>query len=116
MSRTDKDTPWWTRESTYWQPLHLWRCRLKEIPCTLPADVLASPTSPRSGHCYWWPVTEQYPISAPPKWYVDHRYHNVQRVLVRDGCRRMAAEWRGSGEISHEVLPRQGRHSARWGW
>ncbi len=137
MSDTDKDKPWWVT-TEWWEPHHLWcehdtdtakrwYTRRRRV-CDLPDRPIPSRDRPRlSGwrrrgdvHCYWWPTWHRnkfrYKVGNPPRWFVHHVWNGVERVSVRDDCRRAAAEYRATGDVDTEPSVRQHRHGAGWLW
>lgn len=134
MSDTDKDKPYWVT-ATWWEATHMhcpydtnsWRRHTsRRRPCNLPdrPDVKRDrPGWRRYGHdvrCYWWPVWERtrfrYKAWSPPRWFVNHVWEGVERVSVRDDCRRAIAEYRATGEVDTMPSVRQHRHGAGWLW
>jgi hypothetical protein len=143
MSDTDKDKPWWVT-TTWWEPHHLWcehdtksRTRLgsrawyltgSSRVCDLPDGPDTTRDRPRlSGwrrrndvRCYWWPTWNRsrfrYKTGNPPRWFVHHVWTGVERVSVRDDCRRAIAEYRATGEVDTEPSVRQHHHGAGWLW
>ncbi len=122
MARTVKDRPWWV-QAEWWEPYHQrcaavsrWgrRCDLPARPRLRRPDWYSRRVWP-SG-CFWAPVDERSPIAAPPRWFRDHRWTNVQRVAVRDLGRRAAAEYRATGQVDVDLPVGQHRHGARWDW
>lgn len=132
MSRTDAHAPHWVT-ATWWYPMHrdpgessfFWRQSVhgRHHECDLPAEpVYCWPTISRwravqTTRCFWRPdLSHISPWPRPPRWYVEHVWHNPERVRVRDDLRAAAAEYRATGTVDTEPEPRQGRGSARWGW
>ncbi len=135
MSDTDKDKPWWVITS-WWEPVHvhcvydttLYYRSVTKRDCDLPDRPDRKRDQPRFSRwrlrsgvlCYWspvWPRTKfRYKSSNPPRWFVHDRWTGVERVSVRDDCRRAAAEYRATGEVDTEPSVRQHRHGAGWLW
>lgn len=137
MSRTDKDTPWWTRENVWWEPWHNPRCLhysyerfCKAAPdpsfiCTLPPEPKVTGQGlPHYAHrllnpdrdCIWvadWPHGRNWQ-PRPPKWYLDHVWNNPMRVKVRDKSRQAVKEYRATGEVDVELPLEQHRHCAHY--
>lgn len=133
MSRTDKDMPDWVTAEWY-EPVHF-RCTAQSIytwrrsygpgdgHCDLPdtpvrgQDRFMRLWRPGARSCFWEAdLSHVHPTGPPPRWYVEHRWHNPERVRVRDELRAAAAEWRATGDVEHDPAPRQARHSATWSW
>lgn len=132
MSRTDTHMPHWVTAEWY-EPVH-YRCQNGEHSlrwwnangsreCDLPerpvrhGNVSSSWRSLANRHCTWEPDwTGVSPWPRPPRWFVEHVWHNTERRRVRDDLRAAAAEWRARGEVDTEPAARQARHSAQWMW
>ncbi len=123
MSDTDKDKPDWVT-AEWWEPFHV--CDRRR-PCDLPDVVDRKRERPRFGgwlrsdvRCGWWPINERrrwrYKTWNPPRWFVHHVWTGVERVSVRDDCRRAAAEYRATGDVATMPSVRQHRHGAGWLW
>lgn len=135
MSDTDKDKPNWVT-TTWWTPDH-WRCEhathrawpgpwrgrqpnASTRVCDLPAHPVRRRPDlcrrrPDPG-CEWSPTYTGRPYLHVPGWFVRHVWTSVERVSVRDDCRRAAAEYRATGTVGVDPSVRQGRHGARWLW
>lgn len=133
MSKTDKDEPWWV-QATWWRPQHYYcqydleRGRWEKQPlyrvCDLPPRPVVAP--PRFGRkygpsqCVWdpdWPWPGGYPSgpnTAPPKWFVDHVGHNMERRRARDECLAARKEYRATGEVDVCPTVEKHRHRAQW--
>lgn len=139
MSRTDKDMPLWVR-ARRWVPEHYacehaeWRRGRRA--CDLPA------TPDRTKHnaqlrsrawyrfpgywakatpnCFWSPDLRSIypdrlsPGAAPPKWFVDHIGHNMERRRKRDECIQARKEHRATGDVDVVPTTLQHRHQASW--
>lgn len=132
MSRTDSHMPHWAT-CTWYLPVHL-RCENStrthwsitqsiRHACDLPVrpvrsrPVLSAWLRSQGTRCYWEPDwTGVSPWPRPPRWFVEHHYHNVERRRSRDGLRDAAAEWRATGHVETVPEPRQARGGARWAW
>ncbi len=130
MSDTDKDKPWWVT-AEWWKPEH-WNCDRSmhrrwgmhgpRRECDLPAAPVVEPPrrySWRGRHltrCVWYPDNQRHAFAPVPRWFVHHVWTNVERVSVRDDCRRAAAEYRATGQVDTEPSVRQHRHGATWYW
>lgn len=129
MSRTDKDAPLWTR-ATRWEPDH-YRCQHALFgrghrECDLPPAPPSRVTYRYPGywhqfkHCAWQPDLNSFypdglnPFHAPPKWFVDHVGHNVERRRSRDECIEARKEHRATGEVDTTPTVNQARHQAQW--
>lgn len=130
MSRTDHHMPHWVTANWY-EPVHFrcvngrhWTDRHRDrLLCDLPDrpvrhhPVRSHWRATAGTRCTWEPDwTGVRPYSRPPRWYVEHVWHNPERVRVRDVLRAAAAEYRGSGDTDLEPEPRQARHGASWMW
>lgn len=124
MSRTEAHAPYWTY-AAWWEPAHgLW-CN-RRYDCNLPKyPVRHAGRRPNrvTNLCTWEPVwpgwRETHKIfgSHVPNWYVDHVWHNPERVRERDLLGKMAKEYNATGGIEDDDFPCwQGRYSAWWGW
>lgn len=121
MSRTDKDNPRFISPSGWYKPRHY--CS-RNNPCTLPdlnsikyaREIIKISRS----RCFWYVHHSTYEwylqFGRPPKWFVDHVYHNVMRRDSRDSLRKAIADHRANGDTDVEPEPRQARHSAGWLW
>lgn len=123
MSDTDKDKPDWVRIE-WREPFHV--CG-RYRPCDLPVepdlrrDKYWRPIWPPRTNCRWWLMKERhrkfrYKTWNPPRWFVHHVWAGVERVSVRDDCRRSIAEYRATGEVDTMPSVRQHRHGAGWLW
>lgn len=137
MSRTDAHMPHWVT-ATWYEPVHDHRCRFSDRwmagyggrdprPCDLPDRAVRHRPGafrrpgrqlfPGETRCSWepdWFGVSRWP--RPQRWFVEHVWHNPERVRVRDLLRLAAAEHRGSGGTDVEPEPRQARHGAHWYW
>jgi hypothetical protein len=130
MSRTDHHMPHWVT-AVWYEPVHhrcvagrRWSDRYRDrLPCDLPDrpvrhhPVLSHWRATAGTRCTWepdWDGVRSYP--RPPRWYVEHVWHNPERVRVRDTLHAAAAEYRATGDTDLEPDPRQARHSAEWMW
>ena len=124
MSRTEAHAPWWTRAPWY-EPSHgLW-CNRRYV-CDLPDR----PVRHGGGRvhvltqmCTWEPAWPPYNRmhklfgSHVPGWYVDHVWHNPERVRERDQLGKMVKEYIATGGIEDGDFPNwQARYSAVWYW
>lgn len=131
MSRTDAHAPHWATVEWYLpehrdcpSAIYSWRSPAsREHDCDLPdrpvrrRPVLSLWRAGRTTGCYWRPDwTGVSPWPRPPRWYVEHVWHNPERRRVRDTLRTAAAEYRATGDVDTEPEARQGRNSARWQW
>lgn len=143
MSRTDKDKPAWVI-AEWWEPWHV-ACPLSKRywghseavrhPCNLPDEPRvvngrATYTGWSGGRglryweqCRWeyvWPAMwgyRSYRQSRPPKWFVDHLWHNPERVRERDDLRALRDEYNRHGNLEDGDFPCwQARHYARRKW
>lgn len=134
MSRTEAHAPWWTR-APWLEPVHATNCenyvrrpwqRGPVQPCTLPAEAVRSANRlPNYTYtlCLWEPVWPPYSRmhklfgSHVPGWYVDHVWHNPERVRERDQLGKMVKEYNATGGIEDGDFPNwQARYSAVWYW
>jgi hypothetical protein len=135
MSRTDVHAPYWTW-AKWWEPVHLrcpydrWAGKLPRSACDLPSEPkLVDPRNlrkdhrDRGRHCCWEPVWLSWRKARwlhqhhVPKWFVDHRWNNVERTRERDRLGRMAKEYNANGDLNDGDFPNwQPRHGARWDW
>lgn len=125
MSRTDKDRPHWV-SAEWWEPHHMCkehtfsRWWTNTHTCDLPAEpsLKREPRHHwRSGIprcCHWVPVWERRTMPSPPKWFVDHMWHNPQRRAVRDDSNRARAEYRATGTVDTVHDTRQAKNCAHW--
>jgi hypothetical protein len=138
MSRTDKDAPLWTR-ATRWVPEHYgcefdigpwyWRKRPHTRDCDLPATPIRAKASykgfpyavwERQPRCVWLPDIHQiykdrlHYGPPPPKWFVDHIGHNMERRRSRDECIQAQKEHRATGDVDVVPTTLQHRHQASW--
>lgn len=135
MSRTEAHAPWWTR-APWLEPAHSLGCEFymprqwqRGIPpkaCDLPESAERSANrQPRRGvdTCTWEPIWPRYrdmrklfghPV---PRWYIEHVWHNPERVRVRDDLAKMVKEYNGEGELDDPDFPNyRARHCAGWWW
>lgn len=124
MSDTDKDKPDWVT-AEWWEPFHI--CGRRFWPCDLPDEPdrkrdmgWAVARRVAKSRCRWWPVVGhrkfRYKTWNPPGWFVHDVWTGVERVSVRDDCRRAITEHRATGEVETEPSTRQHRHCAGWLW
>lgn len=119
----------------WWEPEH-WGCENSELrkwrerpraACDLPAaPVRQHPNRPRFGYwgyCHWeyvWPSVwgwRSYRQSRVPKWFVDHLWHNPERVRERDDLRALRDEYNRHGDLEDGDFPSwQARRYARRRW
>ncbi len=123
MSRTTKDTPYWTR-ATWYEPQH--RCREHAVrnwlwphdTCDLPRDPVRRSGKPFHGqsNCEWEPIWswEERRRCGVPTWFIHHIWTNHQRTLMRTQLTRARQEWNGSGDTDVDVANHQHRHRAAW--
>jgi hypothetical protein len=132
MSRTDAHAPHWVTAEWY-EPDH-YRCQNGEHSlrwwnrngareCDLPDEpvrhrhVLSGWRSTREHHCTWEPDwTGVSPYSRPRRWFIEHYWHNPERVRSRDTLRAAVADYRANGDTDVQPDARQARHSAGWAW
>jgi hypothetical protein len=132
MSRTDKDMPFRVR-ATRWQEQH-YRCSFARFgrtrdghrECDLPdwppsrANLKFPGVWHTFQHCAWVPDLGSIypdrlnPFPAPPKWFVDHIGHNMERRRKRDECIAARKEYRATGEVDIVPTVLQHRHQAIW--
>lgn len=130
MSRTDHHMPDWVTVE-WWEATHVrcphatssWRTTsLGFHECDLPDEPVREHPfrRRRPGRrpvCYWEPdLSSVSPWPRPPRWYVDHVWHNPERRRLRDELRAAAAEWRAAGNVENDPPAYQARHSAGWMW
>ena len=137
MSRTDAHMPHWVT-CTWYLPDHHGTCphntegwqrrTIPDQPCDLPdIPVRRAPKlvrrvrrgvfPPGETRCTWGPDwTGVSPWPRPPRWYVEHVWHNPERTRLRGELARARAEWNGSGGTDVDPEPRQARHGAAWLW
>lgn len=125
MSRTDKDLPLYAR-AQWWEPDH-WKCGRDGRHGTRECDLPTEPSPAGYDHtrkwstrarwgCRWTPVWDRSNCPSVPKWFVDHVWHNKNRVAERTHGRRAAAEHRATGTVDSELPAGQHRHRAQWLW
>lgn len=51
-----------------------------------------------------------------PKWFIDHRWNNAERVRMRDELLNIVKEFNTSGDVVDEPQSWQHRHGAQWDW
>lgn len=136
MSRTDAHQPYWT-QARLWEPIHMrcpnaqgigWYAMSLDRECDLPdGPVLPRDrqhhTRWRNKSCYWTPVwssiTERHYSRAyapVPKWFVDHRWNNVERTRQRCVFREMTKLLRAGEDTDFDFPCWQTRHGAKWDW
>jgi hypothetical protein len=116
MSRTDKDLPYWMRSDNY-RPVHHWSCSVGRKPCTLPGELFKGQAHYRRRFtsCYWHAVDERHFWEmAPPKWYIDHTWHNPERVRVRDRGRLIVKDYTANGDTDLEIANYQARNRSKY--
>lgn len=127
MSRTDVHAPYWTW-AEYYRPMH----NHYERSCDLPPEPVRCNTKLRPDYpndgwqsCYWRPALPDswreyrwlHLGKAVPKWYVDHVWHNAERVRERDELRNLAREYNAYGQVEDGDFGNwQARHCATWYW
>lgn len=135
MSRTDAHVPWWVRAPWY-EPVHhlycpnvthnrFWQKRSHTEPCTLPER----PVRHSGGRtrvyvplCAWRPVHPGWRQSrriygnTVPRWYMEHVWHNPERVRVRDGLTKICKEYNAGIRDDWDFPNHQARHGATWYW
>lgn len=112
MSRTDKDLPYWMR-ATKWRENHYWKCSVGIVACTIPE--FKSFDTRRFTSCHWQPLDDvNFWEQAPPKWFLDHVWHNPERRRVRDTARKIIADYNANGDTDLEIAGFQHRHNASW--
>lgn len=135
MSRTDAHAPWWTR-APWLEPVHGTECEFylnrswqrwgPSRACDLPESAERKANRyPRRGvlPCTWEPIWPRHrdmrklfghPV---PGWYIEHVWHNPERVRERDQLGKMVKEYNATGGIEDDDFPNYGaRHSAWWWW
>ena len=56
-------------------------------------------------------------MSRVPRWYIEHVWHNPERVRERDQLGKMVKEYNAMGELDDADFPaHQSRHCASWWW
>jgi hypothetical protein len=136
VSRTDTHAPYWTWAQWY-EPDHSIYCefylnrswqKTAKQPCTLPDRAVRHHDRfiyrRRPGLCNWTPVWPTYPEcrwlmfgKAARSWFVDHVWHNPERVRTRDQLRNLAREYNAYGDLEDGDFPNwQARNCARWSW
>lgn len=135
MSRTDGHAPYWTY-ATWWEPVHHLYCRSylrrswqkvdRYTPCNLPDRPVrhgGGRTHRLTPRCTWEPVWPRYRDMHllygrdMPRWYVEHVWHNPERVRQRDKLGQMVKEYNACGELDDGDFPNhQARHGAHWYW
>lgn len=122
MSRTRKHAPYWTY-ATWWEPAHgLW-CN-RRYDCNLPEHPVrhAGRRPNRVTHmCTWeakWPRYRDMHLlfgTNTHRWFIEHYWHNPERVRERDQLGKMAKEYNATGGIEDGDFPCwQARHGAQW--
>src|ERR1043165_6109699 len=123
MSRTDAHAPHWATVEWY-EPvhrrchhaIHTWRGYgvVVDHDCDLPAEpvrhrpLISGWRHGRLTRCTWEPDwTGVSPWPRPPRWFVEHVWHNPERRRARDDLRTAAAEYRATGDVDTEPEPRQ---------
>lgn len=136
MSHTDKTDPWRVR-ATHWEPSH-WRCENATWPyyaslvvqyeCDIPDEPNAKRDRKRRSwnkgetRCHWDPVypplgSHRWLTFAPvPKWFVDHRWNNVERTRERTQLAEIRKALRADRGTEVDFPCWQTRHGARWDW
>ena len=132
MSNTDAHMPHWVTVEWY-VPDH-YRCQNGEHSlrwwnrngareCDLPDEPVRHRPDRHSWrfqgerHCTWEPDwTGVSPWPRPRRWFVEHYWHNPERVRSRDTLRAAVADYRANGDTFIAPDPRQARHSASWAW
>lgn len=133
MSRTTKDKPWWV-VATKWEQVHYcrdfgylktWLIR-QDRPCNLPAEPDLKTYRAwdnqhwrrKSDQCMWEP---DYPTghrfccpTPPPRWYIEHVWHNPERTRERAYARRALKDYRANGDVEEVLLGHQARSCAKW--
>jgi hypothetical protein len=118
MSRTDKDRPYWMRYDNY-RPVHHWTCSVGREPCSLPPELYEGQAHYRRRltACYWdAPDERHFWQQAPPKWYIDHNWHNPERVRERDTLRRIAQDYNANGDTELEMANFQARNRSKYNY
>lgn len=131
MSRTDAHAPHWVSCELY-EPAHRcvnaihthWsavgypgECDLPDTPVRRRPVLSGWRWRPESPRCTWQPTWDG--VSAwprPPRWFVEHHWHNPERRRVRDTLLAAVADWRANGGTDVEPAPRQARHGAAYYW
>lgn len=120
MSRTDHHRSYWIADE--YRANHHWKCLVGRDECSLPESQIRLTNRKlywirRHTSCYWEPLHERaWWQPGPPKWYLDHRWNNPERVRVRDTGRKIIAEYRATGDSETEIANYQHRHSGCWYW
>lgn len=135
MSRTRAHAPWWTR-APWLEPAHSIYCEFylnrswqrwgASRACDLPESAERSAyRQARRGDspCTWEPIWPRYrqmrklfghPV---PRWYIEHVWHNPERVRERDQLGKMARQYNAEGELDDGDFPNyRARHCASWYW
>lgn len=125
MSRTDAHVPWWVR-ATWYEPSHgshtYQSCNLPNGPVR--GNPKRRPGYPHDGwlDCFWRPVHPGWRQSrriygnTVPRWYVDHVWHNPERVKARDRLTKICKEYNAGVRDDWDFPNHQARHGASWYW
>lgn len=125
MSRTDAHVPWWVR-ATWYEPSHSSHiyqpCNLPDVPVR--SNPRRRPGYPHTGwlDCFWRPVHPSWRQvrricgNTVPRWYVDHVWHDPERVRVRDGLTKICKQYNAGVRDDWDFPNHQARHGASWHW
>lgn len=135
MSRTDAHAPYWTWATWYEPSHHLWcptgvnrhwqKRNGRVEPCNLPERPVRHAgvrTRVHVGLCTWEPVWPRWRESRKvfgntvPRWYVQHVWHNPERVRVRNGLNKIRKFYNSGDRGDMDFGNWQHRHGAIWHW
>lgn len=121
MARTDKDRPYWVKknDTTYTRKINhyhnVWRHKGE---CTFSNEPYKSAEDDRDRYCGWDLTGKDkwhWYDGGVPKWFIDDRYYNPERVRTRDTLREAVKEYNANGELDDfDYWNRQHRHNASY--
>lgn len=133
MSRTDKHAPYWTWCEWY-EPCHHLYCenrasragqKAPKQPCNLPERPVRHAgrrTRIYVGLCTWEPVWPSWRearwqhVNHVPRWYIQHVWHNPERVRSRDKLKQFRKLYNAGDRGDMDYPNWQHRHMATWYW